>query len=160
LGSVPAEAQYNFGICLATERRGAEAADTFKKALAVNPHHAGALSALAQLAEVEGRVDEAEASYRKALVESPGDPMIRFNIGRMLIARRQYQEAIAELDPLKLADHPDRPRFLFALGTAYVLSGDVPTGRNYSVQAQDLARAQGQNELADSIERELRRLPQ
>jgi tetratricopeptide (TPR) repeat protein len=159
-GAVPAEAHYNFGVCLAAQRKRAEAADMFRKALAVNPHHAGALSALGQLAEVEGLVDEAEASYRKALVESPGDPMIRFNIGRMLIARRQYQEAIAELDPLKLADHPDRPRFLFALGTAYVLSGDVATGRNYSVEAQDLARAQGQNELADSIERELRRLPQ
>ena len=47
-------------------------------------------AALGQLAEVEGRVDEAEASYRKALAESPGDPMVRFNIGRMLIARRQY----------------------------------------------------------------------
>lgn len=158
-GPVPAEAHYNFGICLAAQRKGAEAADMFRKALAVNPHHAGALSALGQLAEVEGRVDEAEASYRKALAASPGDPTIRFNIGRMLIARRQYQDAIAELDPLKSADHPDRPRFLFGLGTAYVLSGDVATGRKYSVEARDLARERGQRELAEAIERELERLP-
>ena len=129
-GPVPAEAHYNFGICLAAQRKGAEAADMFRRALAVNPHHAGAESALGQLAEVEGRVDEAEASYRKAAAAAPGDPVIRFNIGRMLIARHQYRDAIAELDPLKSADHPDRPRFLFGLGTAYVLSGDVATGRS------------------------------
>jgi tetratricopeptide (TPR) repeat protein len=158
LGPVPAEAHYNFGICLAAERKSADAADLFRKALAVNPHHAGALSALGQLAEVEGRVDEAEASYRKALAENPGDPVVRFNIGRMLIARRQYSEAIAELGPLALADHPDRARFLFGLGTAYVLSGDVATGRKYSVEARDLARQRGQNEFADAIELELEKL--
>jgi len=160
IGPVPAEAHYNFGICLAAQRKGAEAADMFRKALAVNPHHAGAQSALGQLAEVEGRVDEAEASYRKAAAAAPGDPVIRFNIGRMLIARRQYQDAIAELDPLKSADHPDRPRFLFGLGTAYVLSGDVATGRKYSVEARNLARERGQNDFADAVERELAKLPQ
>ena len=160
IGPVPAEALYNFGICLAAQRKGADAGDMFRKALAVNPHHPGALSALGQLAEVEGRVDEAEASYRKAAAAAPGDPMIRFNIGRMLIARGQYQDAIAELDPLKSADHPDRPRFLFGLGTAYVLSGDAATGRKYSVEARNLARERGQNDFADAVERELANLPQ
>ena len=64
-----------------------DAAELFRKALAVNPHYAGAWSALGQLAEIEGRVDEAEASYRKAGRKSPADPVIRFNIARMLIAR-------------------------------------------------------------------------
>lgn len=156
----PAEAHYNFGICLAAQHKSADAADMFKKALAVDPHHAGALGALGQLAEVEGRVDEAEASYRKAAAAAPGDPVIRFNIARMLIARRQYQDAIAELDPLKLSDHPDRPRFLFGLGTAYVLSGDVATGRRYSVEARNLARERGQNDFADAVDLELAKLPQ
>ena len=151
----PAEAHYNFGICLAAQRKGAEAADMFQKALAVNPQHPGALSALGRLAEVEGRVDEAEAWYRKALVESPGDPMIRYNIGRMLIARRQYVEAVAELDPVKSAEHPDRARFLFGLATAHVLAGHLDEGHRYAVQARDLARVRGQRELADSIDREL-----
>jgi tetratricopeptide (TPR) repeat protein len=154
----PAEAHYNFGICLAAQRKGPEAVEMFRKALAVNPRHLGALGALGQLAEVEGRVDEAEAWYRKALVEGPVDPMIRFNIGRMLIARRQYVEAIAELDPLKSAEHPDRARFLFGLATAHVLAGHLDEGHRYAVQARDLARERGQIELADSIDRELAKL--
>jgi tetratricopeptide (TPR) repeat protein len=159
-GPVPAEAHYNFGVCLAAQRRSAEATDMFRRALAVNPHHAGALIALGQLAEADGRVSDAEVSYRKAQVESPGDPVIQFNIGRMLIARRQYSEAITELGPLESVDHPDRARFIFALGTAYVLSGDVTTGKKYAVEAHDLAQKHGQTELADAIERELARLQQ
>jgi hypothetical protein len=76
----------------------------------------------------------------------------------MLIARRRYSEAIAELGPLASADHPERARFLFGLGTAYVLSGDVATGRKYSLEARDLARQRGQREFADAIELELEKL--
>ncbi|MBK5298229.1 MAG: tetratricopeptide repeat protein [Vicinamibacteria bacterium] len=155
LGSVPAEAHYNFGICLAAQRKSTEAADVFRKALAVNPEHAGALSSLGQLAELEGRVDQAEASYRSAAAAAPNDPQIRFNVGRMLIARGQFTEAIAELDPLKSSEHPDRARFLFGLATAHVLAGHRDEGQRYAIQARDLARERGQGELADSIEREL-----
>lgn len=158
LGAVPAEAHFNFGICLAAQGKTVEATDAFHKTLEANPQHAAAWSSLAQLAELAGRVDEAEASYRKAAERAPNDPMIRFNIGRMLIARQQYQGAITELDPLKSTDHPDRARFLFGLATAYVLSGDVATGRKYATEARDLARSRGQGELADAIERELARL--
>ena len=158
IGPVPAEAHYNLGICLAAQRRSAEAAAVFRQALAVSPQHAGALSSLGQLAELEGRVDEAEASYRRAAAAAPNDPQIRFNVGRMLIARRQFTEAIAILDPLKSGAHPDRARFLFGLATAHVLAGHRDEGQRYAIQARDLARERGQAELADSIERELARL--
>ena len=115
IGRVPAEGHYNFGICLAAQRKSSDAADEFRKALAVNPSHTGALSSLGQLAELEGRVDEAEASYRGAAAVEPNDPQLRFNIGRMLIARGRFTEAIAELEPLKSLEHPDRARFLFGL---------------------------------------------
>ena len=100
---MPAEAHYNFGVCLAAQGKSADAADAFRMAIAVNPEHAGALSSLGQLAELEGRVEEAEASYRSAAAAAPNDPQIRFNVGRMLIARGQFTDAIAELDPLNRA---------------------------------------------------------
>jgi tetratricopeptide (TPR) repeat protein len=158
IGPVPVEAHYNFGLCLASQRRSAEAAGVFRSALAVDPGHAGALSSLGQLAELEGRVDEAEALYRRAEVASPGDPQIRFNVGRMLIARKQFTEAIAELDPLKAGDHPDRARFLFGLATAHVLAGHREEGQRYAIQARDLARQRGQGDLADAIDQELAKL--
>ena len=155
IGPVPAEAHYNFGICLAAQHKSGNAADQFRKALAVNPAHAGALSGLGQLAELEGRVDEAEASYRSAAAAAPNDPQSRFNIGRMLIARGQFADAIAQLDPLKSLEHPDRARFLFGLATAHVLAGHLDEGKRYAIEARDLARERGQRELADSIDREL-----
>jgi tetratricopeptide (TPR) repeat protein len=159
-GTALAEAHYNFGTCLAMQGKPDAAADAFRKALAVNPRHAGAWSGLARLAEMSGRIAEAEASYRKASEQSPADPEIRFNIARMLIARRQYRDAIAELEPIVAADHPDRARFLFGLSTAHVLAGDIADGRRYAVQARDLATSRGQAALAAAIERDLEKLPQ
>ncbi len=159
-GPVPAEAHFNYGICLAAQRRTTDAAAQFQEAVAINPHHAGALSSLGQLAEMEGRLDEAEASYRKAAAAAPQDPSIRFNIGRMLLARKEYDAAIAEFETLRAVVHPDRARFLFGLATAQVLAGQVAEGRRAAIEARDLARESGQRELADAIDGELAKLPQ
>lgn len=159
-GRVPAEGHYNYGLCLAAQNDRAAAASQFEQALAVNPQHAGALTSLGQLAELSGRVDEAEAYYRKASAAAPQDPSVRFNVGRMLLAKRRYDDARAELEPLRTIDHPDRPKFLFGLATADVLAGRVDEGRRLAVEARDLARERGQRELADAIERELAKLPQ
>ena len=77
----------------------------------------------------------------------------------MLIARQQYREAIAQLEPVANADHPDRARVLFALSTAHVLAGDLAVGRQFAVEARDVAKSRGQTELAAAIERDLEKLP-
>lgn len=154
-----AEAHFNFGVCLATQGNVAAAADVFHKALAINPQYAGAWSSLGQLNEMGGRLDEAEADYRKAAEYAPGDATSRFNVARMLIARQAYPDAIAELEPLAAREHPDRARFLFGLATAHVHAGHAAEGRRYATEARDLARAQGQLDLAAAIDRELSRLP-
>jgi superkiller protein 3 len=159
-GTALAEAHYNFGACLAMQRKKDAAADAFRKALALNPQYAAAWSGLGHLAEMDGRISDAETAYRKAAEQSPADPMVRFNIARLLIARQQYRDAIAELEPATTLDHPDRALFLFGLSTAHVLAGDIAAGREYAVQARDLARSRGQNELAAAIERDLAKLPQ
>jgi tetratricopeptide (TPR) repeat protein len=159
-GNPPAEAHFNYGICLAAQGQLEPAADLFQKALAINPQYTSAWLSLGQIAEMSGRIDEAETSYRRAVEQAPADPAARFNLARMLIAGRQYSEAIAILAPVSDRDLPDRPRYLFALATAYVLSGDVATGRERAIVARDLARQKGQRELAEAIERELGKLGQ
>jgi tetratricopeptide (TPR) repeat protein len=158
--TVPAEAHFNQGVCLAAQGRLDAAADLFRLAVSSNPQYASAWSNLGQIAEMRGRIEEAEAHYRHAVEQAPGDAMARFNLARMLIARQKYGDAIATLQPVAVRDLPERPQYLFALATAHVLSGDVVTGRRYAVEARDLARARGRNELADSIDRELARLGQ
>jgi tetratricopeptide (TPR) repeat protein len=159
-GTAPAEAHFNYGVCLAAQGQLEPAADLFRKALAVNPQYASAWVSLGQLAEMRGALDEAENSYRRALEQAPGDAPARFNLSRMLIARQRYAEAIAELVLVADRDLPDRPRYLFALATAYVLSGDVAAGKHRAIEARDLARQKGQRELADAIDRDLARLGQ
>jgi tetratricopeptide (TPR) repeat protein len=159
-GTATPEAHYNFGTSLAMQGKREAAADAFREALALNPQYASAWMALGQLAEMDGRTADAEASYRKAAEQSPADPMVRFNVARMLIARQQYRDAIVELEPLVRTDHPDRALFLFGLSTAHVLAGDVAAGRQYAMEAHDLAKSRGQNDLAAAIERDLAKLPQ
>ena len=55
----------------------------------------------------------------KAAEQAPDDPLIRFNIARMLIARQQYRDAIAQLDQWPRADHPGpRPLPLWSVDGA------------------------------------------
>jgi tetratricopeptide (TPR) repeat protein len=158
-GAVPAEAHFNYGVCLAAQKQIDEAERLFRKAVEANPQYANAWSSLGQIAEIRGDPAEAETRYRRALEQTPGNAAVRFNIARMLIGQKRFADAIAELAPIAETDVPERPRVLFGLATAYVLSGDVASGRRYALQARDLAREKGQKELADAIEGELARLP-
>jgi tetratricopeptide (TPR) repeat protein len=158
--TVPAEAHFNHGVCLAAQGKIDAAAALFHLALSLNPQYAGAWSNLGQIAEMRGRIEEAETHYRQAVEQAPADAAPHFNLARMLIAGRKYAEAIAVLQPVVGRDVPERPQYLFALATAHVLSGDVSTGRGYAIEARNLARARGRHDLADSIDRELARLGQ
>lgn len=159
LGDRVAEAHYNFAICLAAQGETTRAAGEFRTALEINPQYSQAWLAQGQLAEKDGRLDEAEASYRKAAEQAPDDLATQFNLARMLLARRESQQAISVLQRIATRDDPNRARVLFALATAHVQAGDIASGRRYAVEARDLARARGQADLADAIERDLARLP-
>jgi Flp pilus assembly protein TadD len=103
------------------------------------------------------------ASAPQAAPRRPFPPLrsaARFALARVLIALKRFPEAIEEFHRLVADDHPDRPRFLFGLATAYVLSGDVTAGRRHANDALALARARGQADLAAAIERDLVKLPQ
>jgi tetratricopeptide (TPR) repeat protein len=159
LGLRVAEGHHNFAICLASQGETARAAGEFRTALEINPQYAPAWVGLAQLAEKEGRLDEAEASYRKAAEQAPDDAATQFNLARMMLARRDSRQAIAVLERIATRDDPNRARVLFALATAHVQAGDIAAGRRYAVEARDLARSRGQADLAAAIERDLARLP-
>ena len=159
LGLRVAEGHYNYGVCLAAQGEASRAATEFRSALEINPQYAQAWLAQGQLAERDGRLDEAEASYRKAAEHAPDNPITQFNLARMLLARRDSQQAIAVLERIATRDDPNRARVLFALATAHVQAGDIAAGRRYAMEARDLARARGQSDLAAAIERDLAKLP-
>jgi len=159
LGLRVAEGHYNFALCLAAQGETAKAAEQIRTALEINPQYAPAWVGLAQLAEKDGRLEEAETAYRKAAEQAPDDAATQFNLARMMLARRDSQQAIAVLERIATRDDPNRARVLFALATAHVQAGDIAAGRRYAVEARDLARSRGQADLAAAIERDLARLP-
>ena len=160
LGFAVPDAHYNYGVLLLLRRREEEAATTFRLALAANPEHAGAWNNLGQVAEHAGRWQEALEAYRHAVERAPDDSTMRFNMARMLIATKQYTEAIPQLQMLSAVKGPLQPRYMFGLATAWVHAGDLAKGRQYASEARALAAAQGQRDLVASIDRQLANLPQ
>lgn len=86
---------YNvLGVALEGQRKFEEAAESYRKALALNPSisemHFNLGSVLAQL----GRDNEAIASYKRAIAISPGLAVAHFNLASLLQRRNQLDEAI------------------------------------------------------------------
>lgn len=149
------EAHYNYGVLLGLQQRYAEAAEAYRKALEANPQHASAHNNLGQILERDGRLDEALEAYQRAVSEAPTFRLARFNVGRMLIGARRFDEAIAVLSKLTTPEDAETPRYLFALATAYVHSGQREAGVEWATKAKQLAESHGQTALAAAIEREL-----
>ena len=92
----------------------------------------------------------------------PGDPTMRFNLARMLIAAKHYAEAIRSSRHSRPRD-AGAPRYIFGLATAWVHAGDLGRPEARANEARD---AGGQTGAAGSRRRhrsragEAGRLPQ
>jgi Flp pilus assembly protein TadD len=67
------------GQALAEAGRFAEAADSFRKAIAYDPEPAAFWANLGMMLKVEGQPDAALAAYGEALARAPTDRLIRMN---------------------------------------------------------------------------------
>jgi len=158
LGVNLADAHYDHGVMLGMQDKWPEAAEAYRQAIAVNPRHARAYNNLGQALERVQDVAGAADAYRHAVDNQPSFRVARFNLGRMLIARGNYAEAVRELETLTQPRDAETPRYLFALGTAYVHAGRREEGIKWATDAGALAREFGQYELAAAIDREIARL--
>jgi type IV pilus assembly protein PilF len=87
------------------------------RALALDPRDADAHGALALVFQAQDEPPLADAHYRKALAERPGDTRLRNNYGSFLYARGQYREA-KQMFRQAAADtlYPERSRVFENLG--------------------------------------------
>jgi tetratricopeptide (TPR) repeat protein len=157
-GSGLADAHYDYAVLLGLQEKWELAERAYRDALAVNPMHVQAHNNLGQVLERQRNFNDAAESYRRAVESQPGFRLARFNLARMLIALGRPAEAAAELEKTVEPRDAEAPRYLFALGVAYVRAGRKEEGIKWSLQARALALQLGQNELAASIDRELKQL--
>jgi tetratricopeptide (TPR) repeat protein len=153
-----ADVHYDYGVALSQQDRRAEAADAFRKALEINPYHARAQGNLGSLLLSMGQMQEAASHLRASLENDPGNRLARFNLSRVLVAQGRLAEAIEELHKIVTPEDEETPRYLYALGAAYVRAGNREKGLTYAREAKRKAEALGQSELAASIEKDVRRL--
>jgi tetratricopeptide (TPR) repeat protein len=153
-----AQIHYDYAVILGLREQWEPAAEMYRKALAVNPLHVQAHNNLGQLLERQRDFAAAAAEYQQAVDVQPSFRLARFNLGRMMLALGRTADAAVQFEAIQQPVDAETPRYVFALSTAYVRSGRAAEGIKLATDAQQLATAYGQTELAAAIGRELAKL--
>jgi tetratricopeptide (TPR) repeat protein len=93
-------AHQNLGSVLADLGDRAGARRHFEQALRAKPDYADAMAGLADLAEREHRLDEAEAQAKRALQFAPRQPTARLALARVQLRRGDHRRAVEALEAL------------------------------------------------------------
>lgn len=119
---------HNVGRLYLDRKDPARAADWLRRALAVNPHHWGALVNLGVAAYQLERYDEALAAYRRALEMEPEDGRTHANLGWTLLRLGRRSEGLRALQAgVRLDPSLDRERaYLDAAFGTDVRRGPTP----------------------------------
>jgi len=156
LGSDLAEPYYDYGVLLSLQQKWDQAAESFRRAIAVSPRYPAAHNNLGQVLErLRQSPEMALAEYRQALDSQPTFRLARFNVGRMLIALGRPEEAVGELKKITEPRDAEAPRYLFALSTAHMHAGRKDEALRWATDARQLALQYGDTALAAAIERDL-----
>jgi Flp pilus assembly protein TadD len=96
-------------------------------------------------------MDEQEAIYRRQVQDFPASALPHFALGRHLLERGRYQEAITALAEANRLQ-PDYAAGLLALGDAYRGAGRIEEARDTFETARRVALAQHHPSLAEEID--------
>jgi tetratricopeptide (TPR) repeat protein len=101
------------------------AEDMLRKALAIDPKLAKTHFFLGTALKSLGRYDEALDHLRAAAAQYPRDRVVLNQVGRILFLKRQYRDAIAELEKVLLID-PEDLQARYNLMLCWQGLGDAP----------------------------------
>jgi tetratricopeptide (TPR) repeat protein len=142
---------YAAGVVRQEQGNGPDAADTFRRALALEPENVPARVRLADLAAQSGKGDEAESLYREALARDPDCAPAQVGLARLALERRRPAEAV-DLLQRALAWQPDAVAIHQALGLAYRDLGDRDRARQHLRRVPDQKMAQEALPMADPFQ--------
>ena len=98
------DARRNFALALIQDGRSAEAIKELEAVLWMEPDRAPALDTLGQAYLLEGRVEPAMATFRRATTVSPKDPVARLGLARAHLAVGDRSAAREQIAILKTID--------------------------------------------------------
>jgi tetratricopeptide (TPR) repeat protein len=156
-----AEGHYNLGCALLQKGKVDEAIAHLQRAVQINPGYAQAHNNLANALLQKGRVDEAIAHYQKTLQISPDYAEAQINLAQVLATCPQASlrngKRAVELARRANQLTGDRiPVYLGTLAAAYAEAGRFPEAVETAQRALQLAEAQSNPALADSLRSQMR----
>ena len=143
---------YNFGTYLGWRGRTADAITALRKAVEINPFHAGSHSNLGHLLAQLGESAEAEKHMRLAIRNQPNFPLPHFNLGRLLLTQGRYEEAVRHLQKTLGGDDDGDPLHVYTLALAYAQLGELEKAEHYALLAKRKAAGPDQAGIARNIE--------
>jgi arylsulfatase A-like enzyme/Flp pilus assembly protein TadD len=149
-----AEAHCNMGNALARQRDVGRAMEHYREALRIQPDFALAHHNLAMLLAEQDRLAEATAHYEAALRSEPHFASAHFHLAQLLAEEGRHARAIAHYQEAARLK-PNDADIADNLAAAYAAAGQLGNATQMAHRAQELARAAGQETLAQDIERRL-----
>lgn len=98
----PADPLIHFHLAVTTAQAGqlAQALQSLERCLQLKPDYGLARAVRADLLDAAGQTAAAIAEYRQAVLDTPGDPWIRFGLVQLLLRQKQLSDAAAALQPV------------------------------------------------------------
>ena len=142
---------FYFGEFHLLNRRFPEAEKSFRRALEIDPKHAGSLSNLGQALQEQGKFEEAEKYFRLAYAQEPGTPSILFSLGRLLVERGKIAEGRGYLLRSVKPVRKETPAYLVGVAISYEKEHDYRNAILSAKMAREAALGQGQTAFATDI---------
>ncbi|MBN1391278.1 MAG: fused MFS/spermidine synthase [Sedimentisphaerales bacterium] len=129
------------------------------KMLEIYPQSSVAFMIKAIAMQYKGNMQEAMAAGRQAVELAPDNPDMHFGLGIILSGAGQIEQAITEYqEAVRLSEQAsswERAKMLSTLSSAYAAAGRPADAINAAEKALNIALSAGQQELAESIRKQL-----
>ncbi len=145
----------NLGYALAARGKWTEAIQHFERALQLNPDFAEAHYNLGNVLATQGKLTEAIEHFERALQLNPVAPDTHCNLGYALATQGKWTEAIQHFERALLFK-PDYAEAHYNWGNALAMQGKLTEAIQHFQQALNLATAQANPALAESIRAQLK----
>ena len=146
------------GLALAAQGKLEEAVEHYERTLQIKPDYVNAHNNLGNVLARQGKLTEAIEHYERALQIKPDDANAHNNLGNALARQGKLTEAIEHYE-WALQIKPDDATACNNLAVALIAQGKLDEAVQYFQQALNLAAAQGNTALAETIRTRLKSYP-